>query len=192
MFCGSGQGATPEYLDAAIRLGHTLARQGIGLVYGGTTVGLMGAVADAVLGAGGAVTGVITQNLAQKEIAFTELSDLHIVDSLHERKARMAELSDGFIALPGGLGTLDEFAEVLALAQLDLHHKPCGLLNVRGYYDELMAFLHHVVEERFMDEAHLGMVIVESDPELLLDRFESYESSAADKMAWIQCMGGMS
>lgn len=149
----------------------------------------MGAVADAVLEAGGAVTGVITRTLAEKEIAFTGLSDLHVVDSLYERKARMGELSDGFIALPGGLGTLDELAEVLALAQLDLHHKPCGLLNVRGYYDELMAFLRHVVEERFMGEAHLAMVIVESDPESLLERFESYESSAVDKVAWIQRHG---
>ncbi len=183
VFCGSSLGARPAYLEAARRLGEVLARRGVGLVYGGASVGLMGIVADAALAAGGEAIGVIPGALQQKEIAHGRLTKLHVVGSMHERKAKMAELSDGFVALPGGLGTLEEFAEVLTWAQLGLHRKPCGLLDVGGYYRPLIAFFDHAVAERFVRPEHRAMVLVEEDPGTLVDRLARYEAPAVPK--WI-------
>jgi uncharacterized protein (TIGR00730 family) len=185
VFCGSSPGARPEYVEAARRLGHTLAGKGIGLVYGGAKVGTMGQLASATLEAGGEVIGVIPEQLVKKEVAFTELENLHVVGSMHERKARMVELADGFIALPGGLGTLEEFFEALAWAQLGIHHKPCGFLNVCGYYDKLIAFLDHAVTQQFVKSEYRAMVLVDEDPEGLLQKFASYQPPKIDKAAWI-------
>jgi uncharacterized protein (TIGR00730 family) len=162
-----------------------LAKNKIGLVYGGGNVGLMGEIAKAVLEAGGDVIGVIPESLAQKEVAFTELADLRIVGSMHERKALMVELSDGFIALPGGLGTIEEFFEVLTWAQLGIHHKPCGLLNVCQYYSPLMHFLDRTVEQQFVEPEHRSMILIDEDPEALLIKFESYQPPQVDKAAWV-------
>ncbi|MGH7652128.1 MAG: TIGR00730 family Rossman fold protein [Gemmatimonadaceae bacterium] len=175
VFCGSNPGARPEYIDAARAFGRLLARRGITVVYGGSSVGLMAALADSVGDELGDITGVIPRMLVEREVANTALSDLRVVDSMHARKALMAELADGFVALPGGIGTLEEFFETWTWAQLGMHTKPCGLLNVAGYFDPLLEFLDHAVAEKFVREAHRAMVIVESDPEKLLARFESYE-----------------
>jgi uncharacterized protein (TIGR00730 family) len=183
VFCGSNPGAAPAYAEAAARLGRTLAGRGLNLVYGGGRVGLMGVVADAALAAGGRVTGVIPEALATRELAHAALSDLQVVGSMHERKARMSELSDGFIALPGGIGTLEEWFEVWTWSQLGFQPKPCGLLNVAGYYDHLLAFLDHVTAERFLTEAHRGMAVVDDDPERLLDRLAAWQPPRVRK--WI-------
>jgi uncharacterized protein (TIGR00730 family) len=185
VFCGSSPGGNPEYLQAARALGHTLARKQVGLVYGGARVGTMGKVAESVLEMGGEVIGVIPQALVEREIAFTGLADLRVVSSMHERKALMAELSDGFIALPGGLGTLEEFFEVLTWAQLGIHPKPCGVLNVRHYYERLIDFLDHMVAEKFVEMEHRTMILVEEEPERLLERFETYQPPVTDKAKWV-------
>jgi uncharacterized protein (TIGR00730 family) len=185
VFCGSSPGARLEYVAIARQLGRTLARKGIGLVYGGAKVGTMGHLAKAALEAGGEVIGVIPEQLVAKEVAFTELANLQIVGSMHERKARMVELSDGFIALPGGLGTFEEFFEALTWAQLGLHHKPCGFLNVCGYYDKLIAFLDHAVAQQFVKSEYRAMVLVDEDPEGLLEKFAAYRPPEIDKAAWI-------
>ena len=174
VFAGSHSGLQNEYLAAAQELGHALARQGVGLVYGGARVGLMGALADAVLAARGHVTGVIPEALVAKEVAHDGLSDLRVVGSMHARKAVMADLADGFIALPGGWGTLEEFFEVLTWAQLGLHQKPCGLLNVRGFFDSLLSFIDHSIDERFVRRENRSMVIVSSSPGTLLELFDRY------------------
>lgn len=174
VFSGSSAGARPEYREAAELLGRELGTRGIALVYGGASIGLMGAVADAALRANGSVTGVIPQALAEKEIAHTGLSTLHIVGSMHERKARMADLADGFVALPGGWGTLDELFEVLTWAQLGLHAKPCALLNICGYFDPLLTFLAHTMAEGFVRPEHGARLVVESSPDRLLDRLERW------------------
>jgi uncharacterized protein (TIGR00730 family) len=184
VFCGSSVGARPEYAEAARALARELTRRGIGLVYGGSRVGVMYEIAATALEAGGEVIGVIPQELVDKEVAFTGLSDLRIVGSMHERKALMAELSDGFIALPGGLGTIEELLEVLAWAQLGLHKKPCGLLNVCHYFDALVGFLNHAVGQRFIKPEHLGMLLIEEDPEALLARFGRYHAPSVDKTGW--------
>lgn len=145
------------------------------MVYGGSSVGLMAVLADTMLAAGGGITGVIPRMLVDREVANTALEDLRIVESMHERKALMAELADGFVALPGGIGTLEEFFEVWTWAQLGMHEKPCGLLNVSGYFDPLLSFLDRAVEEGFVRQVHREMVIVESDPEALLDRLSEYD-----------------
>jgi uncharacterized protein (TIGR00730 family) len=176
VFCGSNPGARPDYVVAAKQLGRVLASRGIGLVYGGSNVGLMAAIADEMLDELGEVIGVIPKSLVEREVANTSLSDLRIVASMHERKAMMAELADGFIALPGGIGTLEEFFETWTWAQLGMHRKPCGLLNVAGYFDPLLAFLDRTVEEKFVRLIHREMVIVDDDPGSLLDRFEAYEA----------------
>jgi uncharacterized protein (TIGR00730 family) len=181
VFSGSSPGARPEYRIAARHLSETLAAKGIGLVYGGANVGLMGELAHSVQDAGGEVIGVIPRSLVEKEVAFTGLSDLRVTESMHERKAIMAELADGFIAMPGGLGTLEEFFEVVTWAQLGIHEKPCGLLNVEGYFDMLLDFLDFAVTERFIKDVHRSMLIVEKHSEPLLDRFESYVSPKLDK-----------
>ncbi len=183
VFCGSNPGASPAYGEAAARLGRTLAGRGLTLVYGGGRVGLMGVAADAALAAGGKVTGVIPEALATRELAHGGLSDLQVVGSMHERKARMSELSDGFIALPGGIGTLEEWFEVWTWSQLGFQPKPCALLNVAGYYDHLLAFLDHMTAERFLTGVHRGMAIVDDDPERLLDRLAAWQPPQARK--WI-------
>ena len=183
VFCGSGSGSNPQYLEAATRVGHTLARRGLGLVYGGGSVGLMGAVANAALAAGGEVVGVIPKALQLRELAHCKLTTLHVVGSMHERKAKMAELSHGFLALPGGMGTLEEFAEILTWAQLGLHARPCGLLDVAGYYRPLIAFLDHAVAEGFVRTEHRSLVIVGDDPDALLDAFAQWRAPQVER--WI-------
>jgi hypothetical protein len=173
VFTGSRHGARSEYAEAAKRLGCELVARNYGLVYGGGNVGLMTVIADTVLELNGHVTGVIPDSLVSKEVAHGGLSELKIVNSMHERKALMAELSDGFIAMPGGIGTMEEFFEVLSWAQLGIHEKPCGLLNVCGYYDPLIQFLDHAVGEDFIKPKHRALLVVESEPAKLLDRFEA-------------------
>src|SRR5918999_1249285 len=175
VFCGSSPGARPAYGEAAEELGRLLAAEGIGLVYGGGKVGLMGRLADAVLAEGGDAIGVLPEALVEKEIGHAGLSDLRVVGSMHERKALMADLADGFVALPGGLGTVEELFEVYTWAQLGLHRKPCALLDVEGYYDGIARFLAHAVEQRFLREDHRAMLIVERDPRVLLDRLSDFE-----------------
>jgi uncharacterized protein (TIGR00730 family) len=181
IFCGSSPGARPDYAAATEELAQLLARRGIGVVYGGASVGLMGLLADSALAAGGEVVGVIPAALEAKEIAHTGLTDLHVVGSMHERKALMAELSDGFIALPGGSGTLEELFEVFTWSQLGLHRKACALLNVAGYYDGLEAFLDHAVRERFLRAEHRAMLLCEDTPPAVLDALERFEPPAVDK-----------
>jgi uncharacterized protein (TIGR00730 family) len=178
VFCGSSSGARPVYGEAAEELGRLLVEEGIGLVYGGGKVGLMGRLADAVLAEDGEAIGVLPEALVAKEIGHPGLSDLRVVGSMHERKALMAELADGFVALPGGLGTVEELFEVYTWAQLGLHRKPCALLDVEGYYEGIAAFLAHTVEERFLREDHRAMLIVERDPGALLDRLMRFEPAA--------------
>jgi len=183
IYCGSSAGKSPDYAFAARELGRELVSRGLGLVYGGASVGLMGAIADAVLEAGGSAVGVIPRSLATKELAHRGLDELFVVESMHERKAKMAELSCGFIALPGGWGTLEEVFEILTWAQLGFHDKPCGLLNVSGYYDHLGVFLEHAMQERFVREEYRPMIMIESRPAALLDRFASYQAPQVKK--WI-------
>ena len=169
VFCGSSPGRRPEYARAARELGGLLAARGIGVVYGGARVGLMGAVADAALAAGGEVIGVIPGGMFPAEIPHEGLSELHVVETMHERKAMMAELSDAVIALPGGTGTLDELFEMFTWSQLGLHRQPIGLLDVEGYWQPLLAFLDHAVEERFLGAAHRGSLLVSAEVETLVD-----------------------
>ena len=183
VYCGSSSGSQPDYTDAARNLGRALVKRHIGLVYGGANVGVMGVIANTILAEGGHVIGIIPQALVDKEIAHPGLSELRVVKSMHERKTLMAELSDGFIALPGGLGTLEELLEVLTWAQLGLHQKPCGLLNVRDYYRSLIDFLDHAVSEKFLKAAYRAMLLVEKQPERLLERFERYKAPAVAK--WV-------
>lgn len=177
VFCGSSFGGRPEYSAAARALGRQLAERGMGLVYGGASVGLMGVVADAALAAGGEVIGVIPRSMVEREIAHAGLSELRVVTSMHERKATMAELADAFVALPGGIGTLEELFEVWTWAQLGLHRKPVALLDVAGFYEPLAAFLDRAVNERFVKLPTRSLLSVETDPAVLLDRLASYEPS---------------
>ncbi len=183
VFSGSSPGAHPDYVRSAEELARALAAQGLGLVYGGASVGLMGALADAMLDAGGEAVGVIPQTLVDREIAHPGLSELRVVSSMHERKALMAELADGFVALPGGMGTLEELFEVYTWTQLGLHAKPLGLLDVRAYYAKLVGFLDHAVEERFMIVEHREMLVVEQRAEALLEGFRRWRPPARSK--WI-------
>lgn len=185
VFCGSSPGSRPEFLEAAEDLGHALLERGHDLVYGGASVGLMGRLAETVMEGGGNVIGVIPSSLADKEVALTRLPDLRVVPSMHHRKAMMADLADGFIALPGGLGTLEEFFEALTWTQLGIHTKPCGLLNVSGYFNKLVDFLDEARDKLFIRPEHRSMIIVEDDPVILLDRFEAYEQPVVDKAEWI-------
>jgi len=184
VFCGSSPGAKPEYAQAAKELGALLARRKIGLVFGGGRVGMMGHLARAALENSGEVIGVIPRELCEKKVAFAGLSDLRVVASMHERKALMAELADGFMALPGGLGTLEEIFEMLTWAQLGMHRKPCGLLNVGNYYTPLLAFLDQVVEQGFLDAPHRAMILSAEEPEELFRQFECYKPIIADKAEW--------
>lgn len=169
VFCGSSAGSNPAYAEAARAMGRTLVARGLSLVYGGGHVGLMGIVADAVLEAGGEAIGVIPHALNAREIAHQRLTRLHVVDSMHERKAMMAELSDAFIAMPGGFGTYEEFFEAVTWTQLGVHRKPCGLLNVAGFYDPIIQFIDHAVAEQFIRPPHRAAILVDADPGRLLD-----------------------
>ncbi len=183
VFCGSSSGANPLYLEVAGNVGRVLARRGLGLVYGGGNVGLMGAVANAALAAGGEVVGVIPKALQLRELAHGKLTSLHVVGSMHERKAKMAELSHAFIALPGGMGTLEEFAEILTWAQLGLHARPCGLLDVAGYYRSLIAFFDRAAADGFVRPEHRRLVLVGEDPDALLDAFAGWQPPQVER--WI-------
>jgi uncharacterized protein (TIGR00730 family) len=174
VFCGSNVGRDPAYLKAAVSTGEALARAGLTLVYGGGKVGLMGAVADAALGAGGRVIGVMPRALFEREIGHPGLSDLQVVESMHERKQTMESLADGFVALPGGAGTFEEFFEQWTWAQLGIHAKPCGLLNVKDYFQPLLALIDKIVAEGFLTQTYRDMLIVEGDVEPLLGRFRTY------------------
>lgn len=184
VFCGSGKGSIPEYLASAKELGRLLASEKIGLVYGGAKVGTMGAIASSVVENGGEVIGVIPRSLVDKEVAYTELADLRIVSSMHERKALMADLSDGFIAMPGGLGTIEEIFEALTWAQLGIHSKPCGLLNICHFYDRLIDFLDFTVEQQFIRIENREMILIDENPKQLLDQFEAYQPPLIDKAKW--------
>jgi uncharacterized protein (TIGR00730 family) len=183
VYCGSNPGLLPDYREAARLLGHEMAARGLALVYGGASVGVMGAVADAVLERGGSVTDVIPHSLATREVSHAGLDDLIVVGSMHERKARMAELSDGFIALPGGWGTIEEIFEMLTWAQLGFHEKPCGLLNVASYYDPLFTFLESAIKQQFVKEEFRPMIMMDESPAALLDRFSAYRAPKVKK--WI-------
>lgn len=183
VFCGSSKGTDPGYADDAAALGRLLAQRDIGVVYGGGQVGLMGVVADATLAEGGEVIGVIPKHLMREEIAHAGLTQLHVVEDMHERKATMAALSDGFVALPGGAGTLEELFEVWTWAQLGLHTKPVGLLDVRGYFGKLGDFIQHMVDEGFLNQASRGLLTIESDAAALLDAFARHEARPIDKWA---------
>ena len=188
VYCGSSPGSSPEYMAAAEAMGREIAGRGMRLVYGGASVGLMGAVARAVLAVGGQVTGVIPQALSDQEVAFKDLDDLIVVDSMHTRKTTMAELADGFIALPGGYGTFEEFFEILTWAQLGLHTKPCGLLNINHYYDHLLAFLDHSVNEMFVHQPHREMILAAETPDDLIRQMELFDRPPVKKTAWIHAM----
>jgi uncharacterized protein (TIGR00730 family) len=181
VFCGSSPGRLPEYTERAGEVGRLLAERGIETVYGGASVGVMGALADGALAAGGNVIGVIPRRLLESEIGHAGLTELHIVETMHERKALMAELADGVIALPGGTGTLDELFELFTWSQLGLHRKPLGLLDVADYWQPLLRFLAHAVTERFLRGEHLETLMVERDAGLLLDRLASHEPRVLDK-----------
>ena len=175
VFCESSVGARPAYAAAAKKLGELMARRGIGLVFGGTCIGLMGTIADAVLEGGGEAIGVIPGGLTQREIAHRGLTKLHIVESMHQRKALMAGLSDAFIAMPGGYGTLEEFAEIVTWLQLGIQIKPCALLNIEGYWNGLLAFLDHAVEEEFVRQENREMILVGTTVEEVLEKIQSWK-----------------
>jgi uncharacterized protein (TIGR00730 family) len=181
VFCGSSPGRRPEYAEAATAFGRLLAERGIGVVYGGASVGMMGALADGALAAGGEVIGVIPRRLLEREIAHPGLTELHTVGTMHERKALMADLSDGVVALPGGTGTLDELFEMFTWAQLGLHRKPIGLLEIDGYWQPLLAFIDHMVAERFLWAEHRDALLVAADGPALLDRLAAFEPAVKDK-----------
>jgi uncharacterized protein (TIGR00730 family) len=183
VFCGSNRGARPEYADAARGVAAALVRSDLTLVYGGGRVGLMGVIADEVLRLGGSAIGVIPRQLWDREVGHPNLTEVRIVDTMHERKATMADLADGFIALPGGLGTLEEIFEIWTWAQLGMHRKPCGFLDVEGYYAPLMEFLDRAVDEQFIRADLRSVAIVESDPERMLERFREYVPPAVPR--WI-------
>jgi len=184
VYCGSAMGASERYAQAARALGQELVRRDIGLVYGGGNVGLMGAIADAVMQGGGRATGVIPQTLMKREVGHHGLTELHVVKDMHERKAMMAELSDGFIAMPGGFGTLEELFEVTTWAQLGLHEKPIGLLNVDGFYDGLTAFASHLVAQGFVRPDHARLLMHAPDAPALLDLLENFVPSHTVK--WLE------
>jgi len=181
VFCGSSCGSHPEYRKAIEDLGRELVRRGIGLVYGGGNVGLMGALADAVLKAGGEAIGVIPRNLMAKEVGHKGLTKLHVVGSMHERKALMADLSDAFVAMPGGFGTMEEFCEVLTWSQLGLHAKPCGILNVLGYYSPLLAMFDHAVEQQFLRPENRALVLTHQSAAGLLQALDEWRPVYVEK-----------
>jgi uncharacterized protein (TIGR00730 family) len=181
VFCGTNPGSRPEYGEAARELGRLMAEKEIELVYGGASVGIMGELADSVQEHGGHVTGIIPQQLMEKEAAHTGIRNLIVVASMHQRKSQMADMSDGFLALPGGIGTLEGFLEVLTWAQLGIHTKPSGILNVAGYFDQLIGFFDHAVREGFLTEEHRRAIIVEPNAESLLERMRAYTPPESEK-----------
>lgn len=183
VYCGSNRGARDAYSSAARRLAAVLVEHDLELVYGGASAGIMGIIADEVLARGGRVHGVLPRSIRHKELAHPGLTQLHIVETMHERKSLMAELSDGFIALPGGFGTLEEIIEIVTWGQLRFHEKPCGVLNVDGYFDDLLAFLSKAHEEGFIRSENRGLLLADTDPENLLEQFAAYEPSGVTK--WI-------
>ena len=183
VFCGSSSGFRTEYADAAVNLAGLLAERNIRLVYGGGNVGLMGIIADEVMRKGGEVVGIIPESLDRKEVGHRGLTELRVVSSMHERKALMAELADGFIAMPGGIGTFEEFFEILTWAQLGFHEKPCGILNVAGYYDGLLSLCDNAVREGFLRDIHRQLILAESEPQKLLGRMQDFRPPAVEK--WI-------
>ncbi|CQR45862.1 LOG family protein YvdD [Paraliobacillus sp. PM-2] len=181
VYCGSSEGNDPIYMKEARKLGNCLADANIGLVYGGSNVGCMGAVADGVLENGGKVIGVIPEKLKSVEIAHEKLTELHVVETMHQRKAMMAEYADGFIALPGGTGTLEEWFEVFTWAQIGYHQKPCALLNINQYYQPIMTLFDHMVEQGFVKQAYRELIVMENNPEQLIDRLKNYQGKYIDK-----------
>lgn len=184
VFCGSSSGRNPVYLAAAQELGTLLARRGMTVVYGGGNVGLMGALADSAMDAGGSVVGVIPAALQERELAHTEITRLIVVETMHARKAQMAQLADGFISLPGGFGTLEEFCEIVTWAQLGIHRKPCGLLNVEGYFDSLLSQFGRGMTDGFIRGPHRELVLAANSPEELLDQFAAYKPPELPR--WIE------
>lgn len=184
VFCGSSPGKDKEYTILAKALGQALVNNGLSLVFGGGAIGLMGVIARSVLKKGGEVIGVIPDALYKKQFTLQELTDLRIVGSMHERKALIAELSDGFIAMPGGLGTIEEIFEALTWSQLDIHTKPCGFLNTCNYFHQLINFLDHMSDQHFVNKKHREMILIENDPEVLIAKFKSYQHPDVDKSAW--------
>lgn len=184
VFCGSNPGNDPVYATGATAMGVEVARRGLTLVYGGGAVGLMGIIANAALEAGGNVHGVIPRALREKEIGHNGLTELEVVDTMHTRKARMAELSDGFIAMPGGIGTFEELFEIWTWGQLGIHTKPLGFLNIGGFYDPLAVFLDNTVDAGFLKQSHRAMAMTDTEPATLLDRMEQYVPSATFK--WVE------
>lgn len=191
VFCGASPGIRPEYREAAKSLGHACVHWGLEVVYGGARVGLMGCLADTVLEQGGRVIGVIPSSLVDREVAHGQLSDLRVVSTMHERKSLMAELADAFVAMPGGLGTIEEFLEVLTWNQLGIIHRPCGLLNVSGYFDPFLRFLDHAAAEQFMRPEHRDMLRVHQDPRGLLKLLEHFRPQEVDKAQWVLSMNGI-
>lgn len=185
VFCGSSPGAGQDYVQVARSLGRALAERNITLVYGGASVGLMRQLANACLEAGGDAIGVIPRRLVEMELAHKQLAQLHVVETMHERKSLMAELADGFVALPGGLGTIEEFFEVLTWSQLGIHQKPCGLLNTCQYFDDLLNFLDRGVEQMFIETAHREMILIDESPANLLNKFATYQAPQTNKAAWV-------
>ncbi|CAG9237463.1 Cytokinin riboside 5'-monophosphate phosphoribohydrolase [Paraburkholderia tropica] len=183
VYCGSSNGVDPKYGDAARAFGRALVAADLGLVYGGGKVGLMGIIADTVMGEGGRAIGVIPELLVDKEVGHNGLTELHVVPDMHHRKKMMADLSDGFVAMPGGVGTLEELFEVYTWAQLGYHHKPVGVLNIDGFYDPLVALLQHTVREGFMRETNLDLLQFDSDPTALIGKLQRYHAPAKDKWA---------
>ena len=184
VFCGSSAGNNSKYVKSARKLGETLTECGITLIYGGSNVGLMGEIANAMIGKNGHVIGIIPKVLVDKEVAFTNLKDLRIVDSMHERKALMAKLADGFISMPGGFGTLEETIEMLTWTQLGIHEKPLGLLNVEGYFEHLLEFIDHMVSEGFLVQGFRDMVLEDDNPAGLLDKMVKFSPPQIDKW-WV-------
>jgi hypothetical protein len=183
VYCGSNSGNRAEYISAAKELGKEFVKRDISLIYGGARVGIMGAIADQVLALGGEVIGVMPQALIDKEVAHTQLSELIVVESMHQRKSKMEQLSDGFIALPGGLGTIEELFEMLTWAQLGLHNKPCAILNIASYFDPLCGFLEHAATEGFVKPSHAKMLLIKTNPIELLNAMDHYNPPKGDK--WI-------
>ncbi|HSW01169.1 MAG TPA: TIGR00730 family Rossman fold protein [Sedimentisphaerales bacterium] len=184
VYCGSGAGGHDGYADAARALGRALVEREVGLVFGGGRIGMMGVLAETVLAGGGEAIGVIPRHLEEKGLALTNVTSLRVVETMHARKALMAELSDAFIAMPGGYGTAEEFFEALTWAQLSLHVKPCGLLNAKGYFDHLIRFIDHAVQEGFIHATHRTLMLVADSPQTLLDRLSAYVPPSLDKVAW--------
>lgn len=182
IYCGSRIGGRPDYAIAARKLAHAMVSKNIDLVYGGASIGIMGKLADAVLEEGGRVTGIIPKGLFVKEVAHKGITELMEVSSMHERKSLMAELSDGFIALPGGYGTIEEIFEIITWSQLGMHNKPCGLLNICNYYDNLIDFLDHAVSEQFVNNVNRSILLVDDNPNALLEKFEVYKAPETEKL----------